>query len=70
LTQHGNMHPYVQWLTDEFIPYLKEWEDSVEKRKGFTQLRQFKSMIVMPEDTRNGIYITGINVYMRIQYIL
>ena len=26
-----------QWLKDEFLGYLKEWEDSVSKREGFTK---------------------------------
>ena len=48
----------VQWLKDEFIPYLKEWEDSVEKRNGCSP--QSKSMMVLAKETCNGINITGI----------
>ena len=48
---------YVQWLADEFIPYLKEWEGSVEKRSGFSP--QSKTMMVIAKETRNGINITG-----------
>ena len=48
----------VQWLADEFIPYLKEWESSVGKRSGFSS--QSKSMMVVAKETRNGIKITGI----------
>lgn len=47
----------VQWLADEFIPYLKEWEGSVEKRSGFSP--QSKAMMVIAKETRNGINITG-----------
>lgn len=51
------IHSCVQWLTDEFTPYLKEWEGSVEKRSGFSP--QSKSMMLLAKETRNGINITG-----------
>lgn len=43
----------LKWLTDEFIPYLKQWEKSVQKRKGFTP--QEKGMMVLAKETRQGI---------------
>jgi len=56
------IHFPVQWLTDEFIPYLKEWESSVEKRNGFSP--QSKSMMVLAKETRNGINVTGIYYFV------
>ena len=48
----------LQWLTDEFIPYLKEWENSVKTRKGFNS--KAKDMMVLARETRQGIEVTGV----------
>lgn len=45
-------------MMDEFIPYLKSWEESVEKRNGFTP--QAKAMMLLARETRQGIDVTGI----------
>ena len=49
----------AQWITDEFIPYLKSWEESVQKRNGFTP--QEKAMMLLARETRQGIDVTGID---------
>jgi len=49
-------------MTDEFIPYLKSWEESVEKRSGFTP--QAKGMMLLARETRQGIDVTGIDMYI------
>ena len=55
---YGTLCINVQWLTDEFIPYLKQWEMSVQKRPGaFTP--QAKGMMLLAKETRHGIEITG-----------
>ena len=30
----------LQWLTEEFLPYLKEWKGRVKKRKEFKRKRK------------------------------
>ena len=51
------VHSCLQWLTDEFIPYLNEWESSIKKRRIFSP--PSKSMMLLAKETRNGINITG-----------
>ncbi len=47
----------IQWLEEEFIPYLDAWEKCVEAREGFTK-NQIKLMMLSPE-TSKGLRITG-----------
>lgn len=44
-------------MKEEFISYLDEWEESVEERKGFSQIAK-KKMQLSPE-TFLGIRMTG-----------
>lgn len=39
------------------MPYLKAWEDSVNRREGFTANE--KKMMMISKETLNGIRITG-----------
>ena len=48
----------LQWLKDDFLGYLDDWENSVQKREGFSNKQ--KSMMLMPVETRQGIRVTGI----------
>ena len=48
---------FLQWLRETFLGYLDEWEQSVEKRPGFSKL--MKMMLLSPE-TLLGLRITGI----------
>lgn len=56
------MYVCVQWLTEEFVPYLKQWEESVQKRVGFTP--QAKGMMLLAKETRHGIDVTGILILL------
>jgi len=47
----------MQWLKEEFLLYLLEWEESVGKRKGYS--KKEKAMMVLSNETRLGIQITG-----------
>ena len=49
---------HVQWLTEVFLPYLDEWEDSVSERSGFTKTQ--KGMMLLSRETRMGLRITGL----------
>ena len=39
------------------MPYLKNWETSVENRKGFKKSE--KNMMLLSSETRSGLEITG-----------
>ena len=52
----------LQWLTDRFLPYLDEWEQSVSERKGYTKAEQ--SMMLLSSETRLGLRITGTCTYV------
>ena len=52
----------VQWLEEEFIPYLDAWEKSVEAREGFTKTQK-KLMMLSPE-TSKGLRITGKHILL------
>ena len=47
----------MQWSEEEFLPYLDEWEKSVDLRSGFSK-PQMKRML-LSEETLLGIRMTG-----------
>ena len=47
----------LQWLKEDFLGYLDEWEDSVEQRKGFTASQ--KAMMLLSRETIEGLRTTG-----------
>ena len=47
----------MQSLTDEFLPYLENWESSVAAREGFPNA--VKSMMLLSTETRLDLKITG-----------
>lgn len=48
---------YIQWLKEEFLPYLNEWEKSVKERDKFSDLA--KKKMLLSRETLLGIRITG-----------
>lgn len=48
---------YFKFLKEEFIPYLKQWKDSVENRKGFTKAH--KKRMMLSQETLDGIHMTS-----------
>jgi len=46
------------------LPYLEDWEKSVNEREGFSSKE--KEMMLMPRETRLGITVTGIAIIMSI----
>ena len=40
---------HMQWLKEEFLLYLLEWEESVGKRKGYS--KKEKAMMVLSNET-------------------
>ena len=47
----------LQWLEEQFLGFLADWEKSVEDRKGFSKAERQK-MLLSPE-TRLGLRMTG-----------
>ena len=47
----------LQWLEDDFLGYLREWEESVAQRPGTTS-KEKKNML-LSQETRFGIEVTG-----------
>ncbi len=43
---------YVCWLEGDFLSYLKEWEDSVDKKED-------KDRLMIAKETRTGLCFTG-----------
>ena len=48
-----------QWLEQQFLPYLEEWESSVRSRPGYEGDKAAQKMMLLPLETRQGILITG-----------
>ena len=47
----------LQWLEEDFLGYLKEWEESVSARAGFTA-KEKKNML-LSQETLLGTEVTG-----------
>lgn len=47
----------MQWLEDDFLGYLHEWEESVAQRPEATS-KEKKNML-LSQETRFGIEVTG-----------
>ena len=54
-----NTHVPLYWLTEEFLPYLDQWEESVMARKDVTNVA--KKMMMLSTETLQGLKLTGIN---------
>ena len=39
----------LQWLTEEFLPYLDHWEKTVSEREGFSNAE--KNMMLLSQET-------------------
>ena len=46
-----------QWLKDDFLKYLDEWQASVQKREGFSDAA--KAKMQLSQETLLGIRITS-----------
>lgn len=59
MISHGNFTSEImlQWLEEDFLGYLKEWEESVSARAGFTA-KEKKNML-LSQETLLGIEVTG-----------
>lgn len=48
---------YLQWLKNDFLKYLNEWEEGVMKREKFTVTQKYRMLI--SQETLLGIRMTG-----------
>ena len=47
----------IQWLTEEFLGYLNDWEQCVNERQGYTKSQ--KNMMMLSQETLLGLRITS-----------
>ena len=47
----------LQWLREEFLPYLDDWKASVNQRCGFSSAQ--KQKMLLSRETMDGLTITG-----------
>ena len=59
---------YIQWLEEEFLPYLDQWEKSVEAREGFTKTQ--KKQMLLSSETRLGLRMTGMLLKRHVTYTI
>ena len=59
-------HP-LQWLQDEFLPYLDQWGKSVEDRPGFTPAQ--KKRMLISHETLLGLRMTSKHTYIMCMYM-
>ena len=52
-----DIYQILQWLKEDFLGYLNEWEESVEQRTGFTSSQ--KNMMLLSRETIEGLRTTG-----------
>ena len=59
---------YIQWLEEEFLPYLDQWEKSVEAREGFTKTQ--KKQMLLSSETHLGLRMTGMLLKRHVTYTI
>ena len=52
----------LQWLEEEILVYLTEWEESVEEREGYSKAA--KLLMLLSAETRLGLRITGMTLLL------
>ena len=48
---------HLQWLENDFLGYLREWEEGVEKRDGYS--KDDKRRMTLSQETMRGLRMTG-----------
>lgn len=52
----------LQFLKKEFLPYLEEWKESVDKREGYTKAA--KKRMLLSQETLEGIHFTSMSIIL------
>ena len=48
---------HLQWLENDFLGYLREWEESIEQRDGYS--KDDKRRMTLSQETMRGLRMTG-----------
>lgn len=59
---------HLQWLKEDFLGYLKQWEESVQARRDVAD--SGKTKMLLSRETLEGLYITGKCEIIRIKLYL
>ena len=57
ITAYNVLYSMLQWLENDFLNYLDEWEKCIKNRKGFTPAQQ--TMMLLSPETLEGLRMTG-----------
>ena len=57
----------IQWLEDDFLKWLDEWEQQVKSKKDLKSKERNK--LILSKETLIGIRITGETIYMQCKLI-
>ena len=49
---------HLQWLENDFLGYLAEWDEMVQLRENFTAAE--KKKMTLSKDTLDGLRMTGV----------
>lgn len=52
----------LQWLEEDFLGYLNEWEASVNAREGISDAE--KASMLLSQETLEGLHITGLYTFI------
>ena len=52
----------LQWLKEDFLTYLDDWEKGVRSRPGYSAAE--KSVMLLSRETLEGIRISGLNIHV------
>ena len=64
---HVSCALHLQWLQEDFLAYLRDWEESVSQRTEYTVKE--KGKMLLSAETRYGIEVTGENYIGTCSYI-
>ena len=53
------MFAIVQWLENDFLTYLAEWEISAGAQQGFTKTQQANNIMLLSHPTRLRLKMTS-----------
>lgn len=60
------VHYNIQWLEEEFLDYLDEWDTEVKGRPGFTDCEE---KMTLSQETLEGLRMTGTCTCMYVQCV-
>ena len=58
----SRLNPFLQWLKDEFLKYLQDWEDEVNQKTGYTAGQKAKMLLSV--QSLKGLRMTGMTIIL------